>query len=590
MLAKITKGQEFYGCLQYVLGKDGAELVDGNMAGQTVAELSTEFRLSIQRHHRNGACKHTSAIVCHTSLSVEIGCKLDNLTWSAIASDYLEAMGFAQNQYILVRHTDTEHDHVHLVISRIRMDGTTVADWLDYRQAETVLRSLEQKYQLQPVESSWKTEVKPPSVAEIREFRRTEQPSVRAILQVAIDEAADGNPSFAAFKQRLERQGIAIRLRITKLGITGISYKYQHVAFPGYKLGRRYTWKGLHTYLGVQYDQANSQPSQESIARIRDGQSNADLAQSDSDSGVDQPTQPTSAVGDTKPAIHDTGEAPSSISGSRSGIDSRREVTDEFGAVPDSVAAALRADASGSNSIAPTVPTNHPLPESSPGRTSRKSRTHPNNLGFDSRNDRIAPSHRRSPQRTDRPGNSPNRPTEERLGANYATSEEIAATRSHQTQSDTDLQSTSDVQSLDSLCSDSDVEIPAVSSSATTQSSTHDSKAQKLGEAQQNDRFTTQETHNLWQEYSQKAQTTNPVEKDLFVAQTAAKNGLSRQAIAALLQQSPYVHWLEETQGKSKTRNYVNLTIRAARQKTSETSQSQQKKQRLRQQQPQNLL
>ncbi len=138
MLAQITKGQDFSGCLRYVLGKAGAEQIGGNMEGETVAKLQREFNLGVQSQMRRSPQKVTQAVVCHTSLSIEVRRNLDDATWNAIANDYLTAMGFTDNQFIAVRHTDTNHDHIHLVVSRLRLDGTIVETWLDYRRAQEV--------------------------------------------------------------------------------------------------------------------------------------------------------------------------------------------------------------------------------------------------------------------------------------------------------------------------------------------------------------------------------------------------------------------------------------------------------------------
>ncbi len=43
MIGKQIKGKGFAGCLGYVLGKDGAELVGGNMLGENAQELASEF-------------------------------------------------------------------------------------------------------------------------------------------------------------------------------------------------------------------------------------------------------------------------------------------------------------------------------------------------------------------------------------------------------------------------------------------------------------------------------------------------------------------------------------------------------------------
>ncbi|MBD1845690.1 relaxase/mobilization nuclease domain-containing protein [Cyanobacteria bacterium FACHB-63] len=254
MLANITKGQNFSGCLRYVLSKAGAERIGGNMEGATVAELQREFDLGVQRQERRSPQKVTQAVVCHTSLSVEVGRNLDDATWNAIATDYLTAMGFTNNQFIAVRHTDTQHDHIHLVVSRLRLDGTTVETWLDYHKAQQVLRQLEQDYQLRSIPPSWEVKIKPASVGEIRQFHRTGEPSVRAMLQVAIGEALSTATTIEQFQNQLAQLGVAVRLRQIQSGIAGISYKLNKVAFPGYKLGKRYTWSRVHSQLEMNYE------------------------------------------------------------------------------------------------------------------------------------------------------------------------------------------------------------------------------------------------------------------------------------------------------------------------------------------------
>ncbi|MBE9010413.1 relaxase/mobilization nuclease domain-containing protein [Pseudanabaenaceae cyanobacterium LEGE 13415] len=261
MLAKITKGRDFYGCLRYVIEREKADRIGGNMEGVTLQELVAEFNLSVQRQQRHSPRNFAQVLVCHTSLSVEVGRNLDVQTWNAIAKDYLNAMGFDDNQFVMIRHTDTQHDHVHLVIARSRLDGTMVNGWFDYRKAQLVLRKLEQDYQLQSVPSSWETEVKAPTVSEVRRFRQTGEPSVRVLLQVAIDDVLSTSTDLNDFRQRLSEYGVEIRLRQITTGIAGISYKLNGIAFPGFKLGKRYTWSRIQTQLGENYYERRNETS-----------------------------------------------------------------------------------------------------------------------------------------------------------------------------------------------------------------------------------------------------------------------------------------------------------------------------------------
>ena len=141
MLAKQFKGRNFYGCLSYVLGKEGATQIGGNLSRADADALNQEFtQVSLKR----STLKRS---VYHCALSLAPGETLSNATWRNVARDYLDAMGFDKSQFILVRHTDTEsHQHVHIVANRVGMDGKTVSDSFDHYRAQTVVRAIEESY------------------------------------------------------------------------------------------------------------------------------------------------------------------------------------------------------------------------------------------------------------------------------------------------------------------------------------------------------------------------------------------------------------------------------------------------------------
>jgi Relaxase/Mobilisation nuclease domain len=98
----------------------------------------------------------------------------------AIAQEYLKGMGFEGCQYVVYRHSDQDHDHIHMVASRIRLvDGKTISDSWDYRRSEVLIRELEQEYQLQSVIPSWEQDQRVPTTGERRYTERTGAVSVR---------------------------------------------------------------------------------------------------------------------------------------------------------------------------------------------------------------------------------------------------------------------------------------------------------------------------------------------------------------------------------------------------------------------------
>lgn len=552
MLARITKGQDFAGCLRYVLERSGAERIGGNMEGTTVAELTTEFHLSVQCQQRRSPHKPTQAIVCHTSLSVELGCKLDAPTWNAIAKDYLREMGFDQNQYVLARHTDTQHDHVHLIVSRLRLDGTTVESWLDYRRAQEVLRQLEQQYKLQAVLPSWETEVKPPTVGEIRQFRRTGEPSVRAMLQVVIDDALLTATTIDEFQNQLATQGIEIRLRQISSGIAGISYKLNDVAFPGYKLGKRYTWTRIEEQLGVNYERPDPTTRQGEI------DANAVIShECDRANEFPQP-QPVPTVitnPDQQPGIAATVRASSETDPSLGRSGAELDPGEPASAPTRTVSAA---DSGASRTVESTS-------------RQLKSSIADNRFSNDADSVRTSDQHSRSEatitavsrfSRTDQEADGSAGETVERDSANGQPTD---ATRSDQTRMDKNLRTADALRHFDSLHSRPDASVPTAptNSPQPVESATSCSE-----EAVENLPQSLQQ----WEKYNWQVEEKNPVKKDAIVAQLALKDGRKQglpsrenlQQTAQVLWQSPYVQWMQEVQGIEKTQNYVKLTVQAA--------------------------
>lgn len=148
MIAKAIKGRGFRGVLAYDLGKEQARVIDTNMTGRTPRELAQEF--GAVRKLRPGLGK----AVLHVSLSAAPGEQLSDGQWAQIAGRYLAGMGLDDNQYLLTRHADTRHEHVHLLVNRVRCDGGVTSDSHDYRRQEIIMRAVERDFGLQQLRPS----------------------------------------------------------------------------------------------------------------------------------------------------------------------------------------------------------------------------------------------------------------------------------------------------------------------------------------------------------------------------------------------------------------------------------------------------
>lgn len=142
MIGVITKGRSFRGLSEYLLRNGRGQIVAGPMAGRTPRELAAEFGQLRRLNPKLGKA------VAHFSLSPAPGDPpLTEEQWQSIAERFMGEMGF-DSAWCGVIHRDTDHEHLHLMACRVRLDGKTVSDANDYRRAEAAIRGIERDYGL----------------------------------------------------------------------------------------------------------------------------------------------------------------------------------------------------------------------------------------------------------------------------------------------------------------------------------------------------------------------------------------------------------------------------------------------------------
>ena len=152
MIGKITTGRSSAGVISYVLGPgehgvdDRAEILSSTWAG--AAETWAAQIHEHQQAERPGFGDAGAASVVHVSLNAAPGERLSGDQWRAIAGEYLNRMGWSAHDHAVVRHSDTGHDHVHLVIDRVGRDGQVADLHKDFERQERVLDSLEREFGL----------------------------------------------------------------------------------------------------------------------------------------------------------------------------------------------------------------------------------------------------------------------------------------------------------------------------------------------------------------------------------------------------------------------------------------------------------
>lgn|GEM_PF-2836333 len=272
MIGNITKGNGFYGCVAYVLGKKDAQLINTNMAGGTPAQLAWEFRSFANKNQR------VQKPVLHLSFSPAPGDRtLDEWELCQIGQDLLDGLKLSNNQFILVQHNDAEFDgqprpHAHMVINRVSYDGECNDDYLDYYRTEKILRQIEQQYDLIIQPSSWEVQKKKAYPKHIEQAQQSGESNIVERLQNSIEQAAADQPAMPVFVARLLKENIQVDCKFTRTGkLKGISYCLEGQPFKGGDLGKLYTHIGIREHLKVSYLEDYRYPIESLIESFKRG-------------------------------------------------------------------------------------------------------------------------------------------------------------------------------------------------------------------------------------------------------------------------------------------------------------------------------
>ncbi|NVM66700.1 hypothetical protein FHW88_005018 [Mucilaginibacter sp. SG538B] len=103
----------------------------------------------------------------HISLNFDPSEQLSEDKLLAIARDYLEQIGFGEQPFLVYRHRDAGHPHLHLVTTNIRPDGSAITlHKLGVNKSEPARLAMEEKYGLVPAESKQRRAVLKPEVVD----------------------------------------------------------------------------------------------------------------------------------------------------------------------------------------------------------------------------------------------------------------------------------------------------------------------------------------------------------------------------------------------------------------------------------------
>ncbi len=266
MIAKIVQGRGFKGAVNYILDKKDARLLFAE--GVRLKDKASVIQSFIAQSKLK---PKISKPVAHISLdfSAQDKGRLTDKFMVGVAHEYLDKMGYMNTQYIIARHYDTDHPHLHLVINRIDNEGNRISDKNEKLRNTKICIELTKKYGLYI--ASGKENVKEHRLKEPDKSKY----EIYRILQSTIPECRN----WSELDTKLRKSGVTVELR--KNGSTdkiqGVRFGKNGYVFNGSKIDRAFSYSKI-SYQLQQNDRSmhiQREPTHRSVHSNNEGFSSA---------------------------------------------------------------------------------------------------------------------------------------------------------------------------------------------------------------------------------------------------------------------------------------------------------------------------
>jgi hypothetical protein len=238
MIGKVGTGKSFRGCLNYLfegrlqqtkamqleeMEKKQAEVIAYNQCFGDKRQLIRDF-IEVSKLNPN-----VSKPVFHLAISFAHGDadKLNPQDKIDMAEKLAGEFKFHANQYVVIEHSDRQHQHLHIVANRIGYDGKTASDSNSYKRMAEYCRKMELEYNLTKVLSPNRFLKPEQRVSQEKRIDHRKE-TLKHHLSQAIKQCKDAS----ALKKYMEKQGYAVELG------RGIAFTdQQQVRFKGSQVG-----------------------------------------------------------------------------------------------------------------------------------------------------------------------------------------------------------------------------------------------------------------------------------------------------------------------------------------------------------------
>lgn len=199
--------------------KKGYELLRNDLSGTTPKEIYSDMLVLQQQNLR---CKNNTISIV-LSPTVSDGKRMSDNHLRELTQDFLKTLNLDPrvNQYIAFVHTEKEHKHIHILMNRVRTDGTLIKDNFISKKAQAAAHEIAVKYNLTSAKD----------LKERKELKNkiTNIDIKKTIKNAHFDVLKTKPKNLKIYQERMAKSGIQVLPTINKQGnIQG--YRFLHDA------------------------------------------------------------------------------------------------------------------------------------------------------------------------------------------------------------------------------------------------------------------------------------------------------------------------------------------------------------------------
>ncbi|MFV8369462.1 conjugal transfer protein MobB [Flavobacterium sp. LB2R40] len=149
MIAKIGRGSNLYGALVYnqlKVEKEKGQVLYTNKIIETPEGSYATSQLLRSFEPYLLANRKTEKPILHVSLNPDPKDTVSDEQFEKLAQEYMQKMGYAEQPFVVFKHTDIDRTHIHIVSVCVDEAGRKISDKFEKRRSMDVCRELEKEY------------------------------------------------------------------------------------------------------------------------------------------------------------------------------------------------------------------------------------------------------------------------------------------------------------------------------------------------------------------------------------------------------------------------------------------------------------